>query len=299
MRKLYLGILLLVSMFLLVGCDSKKEIVVTHQEANEMLESVNVEAITEEVLTAKGKLKLDLKMEGMMELSGEVSFDFAAKITSIEDFYMIGSAKGNLNQKVTIPGMTQTTESKFDAKVYIINNNLYVDGDLTEGGNKTELKFKKLNVMTEEDLLEMQNALRLQGETQAPDVPMITDNMNFKMYKVSGGHLLELTLTLEDILNASAALDPEIDLSTSFEETGANKLVLEITFDDVIKKIDLTFELNFSYDMSEEELGLALKFDVNANGEFHVSTKGKAPKMPDMDTLNSFPEMDDSSLLPF
>ena len=35
----------------------------------------------------------------MMELTGEVSFDFAAKITSIDDFYMIGSAKGNLNQK--------------------------------------------------------------------------------------------------------------------------------------------------------------------------------------------------------
>jgi uncharacterized protein YcfL len=29
-------------MFLLVGCDSKKEIEVTYQEANEMLQSVNV-----------------------------------------------------------------------------------------------------------------------------------------------------------------------------------------------------------------------------------------------------------------
>ena len=38
-----------------------------------MLQSVNVEAITEEILTAKGTFSLDFKMEGMMELTGEVS----------------------------------------------------------------------------------------------------------------------------------------------------------------------------------------------------------------------------------
>ncbi|NMA05400.1 MAG: hypothetical protein GX931_03410 [Acholeplasmataceae bacterium] len=293
MKKLYLSILMLVSMFLLVGCDSKKEIEVTYQEANEMLQSVNVEAITEEILTAKGTFSLDFKMEGMMELTGEVSFDFAAKITSIDDFYMIGSAKGNLNQKVSVPGMTQTTDTKFDVKLYIINNNLYVEGEVTEGGSKTDVKLKKLNVMDEATLQEIKASLSLQGETQMPSEAMITEDMKFKMYKVKEGHLLELTLTLEDMLNAVE------ELPTGFEKTGVNELILGVTFDDVIKKIDLTFELNFTYDMGDEIPDFNLKYDISAKGEFHISTKGKAPTMPDMDVLNSFPEMDDSSLLPF
>ena len=32
--------------------------------------------------------------------------------------------------------MTQTTDTKFDVKLYIINNNLYVEGEVTEGGSK-------------------------------------------------------------------------------------------------------------------------------------------------------------------
>ena len=103
MRKLYLGILLLVSMFLLVGCDSKKEVEVTYQQANEMLESVNVEALTDEVLTLKGKVDLDLAIPSFMEISGNVSFDLVAKLTTLEDFYVVGDLEGEITQKVTMP----------------------------------------------------------------------------------------------------------------------------------------------------------------------------------------------------
>ena len=125
---------------------------------------------------------------------------------------MIGSAKGNLNQKVSVPGMTQTTDTKFDVKLYIINNNLYVEGEVTEGGSKTDVKLKKLNVMDEATLQEIKASLSLQGETQMPSEAMITEDMKFKMYKVKEGHLLELTLTLEDMLNAVE------ELPTGFEK---------------------------------------------------------------------------------
>ena len=147
--------------------------------------------------------------------------------------------------------------------------------------------------MDEATLQEIKASLSLQGETQMPSEAMITEDMKFKMYKVKEGHLLELTLTLEDMLNAVE------ELPTGFEKTGVNELILGVTFDDVIKKIDLTFELNFTYDMGDEIPDFNLKYDISAKGEFHISTKGKAPTMPDMDVLNSFPEMDDSSLLPF
>ncbi len=301
MRKLYLSVLLLISMFLLVGCDSKKELEVTYQEANEMLESVNVEALADDVFNVNGKVELKLVIENLMEVNGKVSFDFAASLKSLEEFYIIGTVKGDLTQQVAIPGMSQNTESKINAKIYIIDNNLYVDGTLTEGDTETELKFKQLNVFDETTLQELRDTLSQQGQAATPNEPILTEGMNFKLYKVNNGHLLEMSMTLEDILRVASAQDPEIpqEIPAGLTETGVNKFVTEITFDDVIKKVDLTYEVNFSYDASEEmgELG-GFVFSVNSKGELHVVTKGKAPKMPDMDVLNAYPEMEENPLIP-
>lgn len=300
MRKLYLGILLLVSMFLLVGCDSKKEVEVTYQQANEMLESVNVEALTDEVLTLKGKVDLDLAIPSFMEISGNVSFDLVAKLTTLEDFYVVGDLEGEITQKVTMPQSSEENNKiKFDLKVHIIGKNIYIDGEVTENGKKEDVKFKKSNAIDEDTFLEIKNALSQEGEASTPDLPMLTANSNFKMYKVNDGHLLEMTMTLAEILEFVASQEPDIEDSLDgFKETGENKFSVEVVFDDVIKKVDLSYEVNFSVDMGDQMPGFSFKIDVKSKGEFHLTTKGKAPTMPNMDVLNGYPEAEDDDLIP-
>ncbi|MFA5720193.1 MAG: hypothetical protein WC939_03945, partial [Acholeplasmataceae bacterium] len=61
-----------------------------------------------------------------------------------------------------------------------------------------------------------------------------------------------------------------------------------ITFSDVIHKIELNVKLNLEIDMPSDFI--SVKGSYHIEGNLSISTKSKAPTMPNMDTLNSYPE---------
>lgn len=297
MKKIYLSLLLLVGLFTLAACSGKKEVNVTYQEANQMLESVNSEEMLEDVFSLKGNFKLDVQNtmkigeeETTTTVKGSGSVELYIKATTFEEFYVVGK----LNLDVESTEDDKTTSNKLNGNLYIIKDTLYLDGTLkskvtTNGAtneSNTTIKMKQSEVVTKEDFDALKESFSTEG---SPINPKLTSESEFKLYKVSGGHLLETELSLDELFGFIGFISGGVgDAMEGMKETGENLLTLGITFSDVIHKIELNVKLNLEIDMPSDFI--SVKGSYHIEGNLSISTKSKAPTMPNMDTLNSYPE---------
>lgn len=303
MKKIYLSLLVLVGLFTLAACGGKKEVKVTYQEANQMLESVNTEDMLEDVFTLNGNFKVDLAttskigdLETSESVKGSGSVELYIKATKYEEFYVIGK----LNFDLTTTSNERTSEMKLNGNLYIVEGNLYLDGTLksktvTDGATQeqnTTVKMKQSDMFTREDFDSLKESFSSEG---SPINPQLTSESHFKLYAVSGGHLLETELKLDDLFGLFGSLAGSGEsMLEGIKETGENLITIGITFSDIIKRIDVNIKVNFELNSQSEFFSINGKYNVEGN--FTITTKSKAPTMPDMETLNAYPEGDISTL---
>lgn len=304
MRKIFLSILLGLGLITLAACNTKKKVDVTYQEANQMLESVNKETMLEDVFTLKGDFNIDYQLEtkiGEVETStsvvGKGSTELYIKATTYEEFYMMG--KVNLNLTTQADGTKNTLN--LNGNLYILENNLYLDGTLkttssgsgAKGDSTLDVKIKQLDFFNEEKFNEFKASLST--ETDSPMNPTLTSESQFTLYEVKGGHLLEMSVKLDDFIAFFEGLMGDANEATkSFKQTGDNLVTIGMTFSDVIEKVDVKVQMHLEMNIDTEALVMHGHLNLNAN--LYIATKAKAPTKPNMDDLNKYEEGEVSKL---
>lgn len=303
MRKIFLSLLLFIGLVTLAACDTKKEISVTYEEANTMLESVKTETLLEDVITLKGDFNLEYTAETIynektdsitMKTSGSV--ELYTKVTSYEDYFIAGKVKFNFSSSY---GEIKTTMS-INGSLYLIDNILYLDAThkttTNASGSSSEktdvIKMKQVDMVTEEKFIEFKASLTT--EEDAPLNPSLTADSQFKMYEVKEGHLLELMLDLNELFtDESGFLAALLPSGLSFSDDSFFKI--GYTFSDVLEKVNLSLKVNANF--KSEDAALPTNTTFKLSGNLYFSTKGTAPKFPTQEALDAYEEGNVKDLL--
>ena len=300
MKKIFLLILVIASGFLLAACN-KKEIEVTHQEAQQMLAAVNGEETLENTFGIKGNVSLVVDYStnlGSYDIDSKTtitgSINGFADFSSYENHYLYLKFNLSMTSVQKTEGSEVKTTNKLSGKLYIVNGNTYIDMKTTTSGSEITVKSKQLQSFTEEKYNEF--ADQFKANPQIPEsensIEIIGPNTVFKMYQVGSKHQLHLNIS-QDKLNDMFNLFGQ-EIQVEFNEK--NYLTLDVLFSERFESLKLRGNLDVKVSMGDVDF---MKFGLKGKVSLDINTNVRRPSgLPSQETLDSYPESAGEDLFP-
>lgn len=301
MKKILLLVLVLFSGFLLASCNNKKEVEVTHKEAQQMLAKVDGQQTINETFSIKGKI--DLTMESTetdsqgrksgqeMKITG--SIDAYGDVSSYENHYIYSHVVLKMNTKMYTSGSEAVSEvMDINMKLYMTKGNMYADSVNKVAGTTTTSKVKSLNQFTKEDYNNLVEVFKPNAEVEGSKngLDIIQADTEFNMYEVGGKHQLVIELSEAQLSGMFGLFGQFMDITVN----KGNSIKLTVTFGErfesasVVAKLDITMKskIEFSPDESTES-------KIKGSLSLDIKTKVSKPRgLPSQETLDSWEEGD-------
>jgi len=218
-----------------------------------------------------------------------------------------GSLDGDLSM-ITMAGLPKMS---IDAKVYITNGNVYVDGTVVQGGTTVTVQNKYLDVFDEDDYDELVAGLEIDFSDFEIDFEEIPEELKIKTYKVGDSYEFEMVVdtdVLDDLISEIeellfGAFGEEASFVVNKNEDFLTKVTIK--FSDRLEKITLNskIDLELKSEFEDEEAAednASLTINLFNDLKLTIDFKDKMPSgLPSLAQLEEFEEADDDFDLGF
>lgn len=316
---IFLGIVFLTSCDGLLG-NQKEELELTNEERFSLFEEIDYGKVTDSVVSIKGSIDLDLNVkmeqeeaEENFELPFELrgSVELYASLKSYEEMFVYLNIEGSLDGDLSMITMAGLPKMSIDAKVYITNGNVYVDGTVVQGGTTVTVQNKYLDVFDEDDYDELVAGLEIDFSDFEIDFEEIPEELKIKTYKVGDSYEFEMVVdtdVLDDLISEIeellfGAFGEEASFVVNKNEDFLTKVTIK--FSDRLEKITLNskIDLELKSEFEDEEAAednASLTINLFNDLKLTIDFKDKMPSgLPSLAQLEEFEEAEDDFDLEF